>query len=329
MSRPLVIGLVFWSLFVATPAGATCGSAYCFLDTGTREGLQEKSFFTVNLAFQYVNQSRRREGSSGTEVVLTPKVNFEDGELELDHHREVLTLNTLVQVDIAYGLTERLSMFAHLPLINERDHEHYDDVGTPEESFSKQDGSAGFGDVQLGLRYGLLVKGKDLLIGSLGVKLPTGSYSQRDSEGAINEPTIQPGTGSTDGVGGLRWSHQVRPGILETFLSTSHKFTTENDLEYKFGDETVISAGFRHHLPGLLTWSVQLNGRHTERDRFLGLRVPSTGADLVNLSPGLRLATSSGTQFYGFVQYPIYQNVNETQLTPRAGILLGVSKTFQ
>jgi hypothetical protein len=31
---------------------------------------------------------------------------------------------------------------------------------------------------------------------------------------------------------------------------------------------------------------------------------------------------------YAFVQVPAYQHVNEAQLAPRTGLLIGVSKTF-
>jgi len=42
-------------------------------------------------------------------------------------------------------VTERLSVFTLLPLLNDRDHEHFDDVGTPEESFDADAGASGFG----------------------------------------------------------------------------------------------------------------------------------------------------------------------------------------
>ena len=77
-----------------------------------------------------------------------------------------------------------------------------------------------------------------------------------------------------------------------------------------------------------LTWSLQLNGRKTARDRFLGDPVPSTGATFVNLTPGLRLQASTSVSLYTFLQVPIYQDVNDDQLAPRTGLLAGVSKTF-
>src|SRR5206468_3139078 len=121
--------------------------------------------------------------------VLAPSVNFEARSIEPDHHREIDTLNTQLQLDLSYGVTERLSLAALLPLVNAKAHEHFDDAGTPQEHFTRSDGTTGFGDVQVGLRYALLVKPRDLLEVGVRVKLPTGAYRLRDGEGAIGEPT--------------------------------------------------------------------------------------------------------------------------------------------
>jgi len=73
---------------------------------------------------------------------------------------------------------------------------------------------------------------------------------------------------------------------------------------------------------------VQLNGRRVARDAFLGGDVPSTGSTTVNLTPGLRVKGGKDASIYAFVQVPVYEKVNETNLAPRYGLLLGVSKVF-
>ncbi len=311
-----------------TPVGATCGSANCFLATGTQEGVAASGILTVDLSYRYVLLSRGLAGSKDVSEVLTPKINFEEGTIEPDHHREISTRNTLVEVDLSYGVTPRLTLAAVLPLINERDHEHFDDVGTIDEHFTNQDGSSGFGDVRLGARYAFLVRTKNLLVGGLWVKIPTGAYRLLDSEGAINEPTIQPGTGSTDLIGSLHFAHSIAPMRVELFLGGSYRRNSGNDLDYRFGDEGQVYAGIQWKHKDRLSWSLQLNGRRTLRDRFLEMSVPSTGATFVNLTPGISVGTGSGASLYGFVQLPVYQEVNETNLAPRTGLVLGVSKSF-
>ena len=307
---------------------ATCGSANCFLVTGTQEGIGDRGRLVVDLSFRYVDQDRKLSGTRKVSEVLTPRVDFENGVLEPDHHREIRTQNTLVEIDLSYGLTDRLALEWHLPLVNDRDHEHFGDVGTVDEHFSRGDGSSGFGDIRAGIRYALAVRARQILVGGLAVKAPTGEYRLRDSEGEINEPTIQPGTGSTDVIGSLSWSRQVIPQKGEWFLSGSHRWNGENGLDYRFGAETQATAGFRFRTERLVTWSLQVNGRRAGRDEFLGDGVPSTGSTLVNLTPGLRFESKTGTSIYGFVQVPVYQKVNEVNLAPGAGIMLGVSHAF-
>lgn len=311
-----------------TQVQATCGSANCFLVTGTQEGVGNRGQLIADLSYRYIIQDRKLSGTRKVDEVLTPRVDFENGVLEPDHHREIKTQNTLVEIDMAYGLTDRLALEWQLPVINDRDHEHFGDVGTIDEHFTRGDGSSGFGDIRAGIRYALAVKARQILIGGLAVKVPTGQYKLRDGEGEINEPTIQPGTGSTDFIGSLAYSRQVVPQKGEWFLSGAYRLNRENALDYRFGDEIQASTGFRFRTEHQVTWSFQVNGRRADRDEFLGNGVPSTGSMLVNLTPGLRLETKTGTSIYGFVQVPVYQKVNEVNLAPRAGIMIGVSHAF-
>jgi hypothetical protein len=329
--RPVrALAAVACLVLLARPARveATCGSANCFLVTGTQDGVGNRGQLVVDLSFRYVDQDRKLSGTRKVGEILTPKVDFENGVLEPDHHREIRTQNTLVEIDMSYGLTDRLALEWHLPLVNDRDHEHFGDVGTIDEHFSRGDGSSGFGDIRAGVRYALAVKARQILVGGLAIKAPTGEYRLRDSEGEINEPTIQPGTGSTDVIGSLAWSRQVVPQKGEWFLSGSYRWNGENGLDYRFGDETQATAGFRFRTERLVTWSLQVNGRRAGRDEFLGEGVPSTGSTLVNLTPGLRFEGKTGTSIYGFVQVPVYQKVNEVNLAPGSGIMLGVSHAF-
>ncbi|HZM68982.1 MAG TPA: hypothetical protein VFB95_01280 [Candidatus Cryosericum sp.] len=308
---------------------ATCGSANCFLITGTQEGVAEKGRVVLDLSFRYVPQDRRLDGRDGTDEVLAPAIDFDSEAIVPDHHREIETLNELVQVDLAWGVSARLSVTAALPLLNHRYHEHFDDVGTPEEAFSNSAGTTGFGDLRLGVRQALLVRPQDLLVGSLSVELPTGPYRLRDDEGAIGEPTLMPGSGSTDLVLALHYAHVWGESGWEGFVSGGWKRSGRNPLEYRMGDERLLNAGLERRVGAGFTWSLQINGRSTGRDDYLGESVPSTGALLVNLTPGLRVMAREGeTTFYLFAQVPVFQDVNEAQLAPRLGLLLGFSKAF-
>lgn len=330
LRRSAAVALACAAFFAthASPARATCGSANCFLVTGTQEGVADRGRFTVDLSYRYVRQSRMLEGTHDVSEVLTPGIDFENGVIEPDHHREIETQNSLVQVDLAYGVAARLTVAGTLPIINNRDHQHFDDVGTPEEAFSNDAGTSGFGDVRVGVRAALLVRPANLLVGGLAIKFPTGDYRLLSGDGTIGEPTIMPGTGSTDFIASLHYAHTWSGPRLEGFASGAWRRNTENDLGYLMGGETLFNAGVSRRSGDRLTWSVQVNGRRTGRDRFLGTQVDSTGATYLNLSPGLSVHAGDGLSLYGFVQVPVYQNVNEAQLAPRTGLMLGLSKTF-
>lgn len=312
----------------AAPSMATCGSASCFLMTGTREGVSTAGSLRFDLSYRYVDQSRRLSGDHSIGEVLTPKIDFEEGEILPDHHREVRTQNTLMELDLDYGITDRFTLSGALPFYNERDHEHFDDAGTPAETFTRQDGTSGFGDVRVGGRYAFFLRPKDMIVAGADLKLPTGTYRLRDSEGEINEPTIQPGTGSADLIGSLHWEHQVPSMSGEWVVFGSYRANTSNDLHYRMGNEAMVHAGFNRRSGRRAIWSLQVNGRQTRRDRFLGRRVPSTGALSVSLTPGLSLLSTTGTRFYLFLQEPIHQDVNEEQIAARRGIVLGISRSF-
>ena len=53
-----------------------------------------------------------------------------------------------------------------------------------------------------------------------------------------------------------------------------------------------------------------------------------TGGTFVYVSPGLRLTLGTKTSVYGYVQLPVVQNVNGTQLTSRLNYLVGVQQRF-
>jgi len=329
-SRVCLLTSAFLLLAVAAtrPGVASCGSASCFLVTHAEEGVDSAGSFQVDLSYRYVDQTRMLDGSQSTSEVLVPKINFEDQLIEPDHHREISTRNTLVQLGLAYGITSRVSVFGILPLLVGKAHEHFNDAGTPTETFTNADGTSGFGDVVVGARYALLVKANDLLMGSVSLKVPTGPYKLLDSQGAINEPTIQPGTGSYDGLITLYYVKHQFPSSLEWFVSGSQRWNGRNSLEYQVGNETVLGGGVGYAHGERWIYSLQLNARHAGRDDYRGQGVPSTGSDSFSLSPGIRFGPGKELELYSYVQIPVYQDVNEAQLAPRVGFIVGLSKRF-
>ncbi|MFQ5481572.1 MAG: transporter [Nitrospinaceae bacterium] len=313
----------------SSAAEASCGSANCSLITGSQSSLAGEGRFVVDLSFRYIPQDKKKRGSDSTNEVLVPKVDFENRDLELDHHKEFRTINKLAQLDVSYGVTEKLTISLNLPFFNDRLHEHIDriELGDPG-MFNNVDGTSGFGDITLLAKYSLWQTTKHQFIGGAGVKFASGEFKLKDSDGTINEPTLMPGTGSNDIIVSGLYLYSLIPGRVQLFGSGSHRFTTENPLDYEFGDTTFLDAGVSYVLNKKVTLSGQINTRIARRDHFINLRVPSTGGEFINLTPGVSLAASQNLSFYSHVQIPIYQRVNEVNLVPRYGLLVGASYGF-
>jgi len=309
-------------LFAAGPARA-CDSSSCALVTRGAGGPLPRGALRVDLSFRYADQTRPYAGGEPTGSVLRPKVDFEHGLLLAGYHREVGGRERYLQSDLAYGLTSRASVFLSIPLLIERSY----DISHGG-SFQQSTRTRGSGDLLLGLQYGLLTGPTAQLTARAAVKAPTGNYRLISTfDRTINEPTLQPGSGSVDFVAGADFSREEVLGLNWT-ASASYQANTTNDLDYRFGNDAIASLSVSRSLVGRLSGSFQVKGWHKGRSAFVGGPVPSTGGTILYLTPGLRVAAPASMSAYAFVQVPAYRFVNEAQLTPRVALLVGWSKIF-
>ncbi len=330
----LFVVSVFLMLNLSALAEASCGSSNCTLIRGSQSGLANEGRFVVDLSYRYIRQTDKKKGSSDFNGnVDVAKVEFEGPAIEPAHHREFRTINELAQLDISYGVTERFTISINVPFLNDRQHEHMDgcdhgDCTVPEAEFSNADGTNGFGDITLMAKYAALHTTKHLLIAGVGLKFATGDFKLKNSEGDINEPTIMPGTGSNDPVISALYNYFFIPNKLSFFASASHRFTTENSLDYEFGDSTFIDGGVSYQLNEKVNLITQINTRISRRDEFLGMDVPNTGVTFINVTPGVVLTATENVSLYTHVQVPIYQRVNDVNIVPNFGIMAGLSYGF-
>lgn len=328
--------LLVISVFVALNSNsfveASCGSSNCTVIRGSQSGLANEGRFVVDLSYRYIRQDNAKKGSSSfSGNVDVAKVDFENKDIEQAHHREFKTINELAQLDLSYGVTDRFTISVNIPFLNNRKHEHIDGCGGGScvgGEFTNQDGTSGFGDITVIGKYALWHTTKHQLIGGAGVKLATGEFKLRNAEGNINEPTIMPGTGSTDAVLSALYNFSLIPNKVGFFASASHRFTTENSLDYEFGDTTFIDGGAHYRLNEKINLTAQINTRISRRDEFLGMDVPNTGVTFINLTPGVVLTATENMAFYTHVQLPVYQRVNDVNLVPSFGVMAGVSYGF-
>ncbi len=319
-----------WLVMGAPVAHASCAASTCFLVTGTQDGIANPGQLIMDLSYRYITANQAQKGSSETSEALTAGVDFESGEIEADHHRELRTTNELAQLDISYGVTPKFALSVSIPFMNNRDHEHDIIHGPGDEDYARER-TSGMGDIRLTGKYAAHTSIRHLLVAGLGVKAPTGEYKLRNSSGDINELTLMPGSGAWDGLISMHYTYQIQPHKWDTFISGAYQLATANDLEYKMGDTLLFNAGTNYRFTAHekeFTTSLQINLRQAPRDEFNDQDVPNTGGTWVYLTPGITVHATANTAVYTHLQLPLYQAVNDTNLAPSYGLIVGLSHSF-
>lgn len=351
----LVLAFVTLPALSTLPSALGCDSSSCALLTRGQLSALRKGAFSVDLSFRYSDESKRLSGSSNTDAVVIPRIDFDGQRLLPGFHRETSGQANSLQADLAYGITHRLTAVASLPLFGRKAYGHAhlpastppttdpiepdpnDPHGhggpAPPPLEDREYRTDGYGDTLVGVRYAVWGAGSHRLNAGLSLKLPTGeSQVPNPFDGGLHDPMLQPGTGSLDYVAAAQYAHSSG-GPVTWNASASYQLATANGLDYAFGDEAIVGLGLTRSLRAVysraqVAVSVQLKGHVRGRSAYLGAPVPSTGGRMVILSPGLRITTPGGTGFYAYLQLPVYRYVNDAQLTTRSSILTGISKTF-
>jgi hypothetical protein len=352
--RSTVLTLTLLSAALPRPASA-CDSSSCAILTRGGLGTLAKGAFAVDFSYRYSDEGKRLSGSSSTEDVVLPRIDFDGQRILPGFHRELDGSANALQADVSYGVTSRLSAFVSLPLFTKKRFVHAHVLGShtptdptdPPGSTEDPHGhgpapdapatarpyeSDGFGDTQLGVRYALWGGAAQRLSAGFAVKLPTGeSRLPNTFDGGLHDPTLQPGTGSIDYL--LSAVYARGAASVQWTASASHQLATGNDLGYRFGDETILGLGLTRTLRAVYSRasvgaSVQMKAHFRGRSTYLDAPVPSTGSRMVILAPGLRVTTPGGLGFYAYLQVPVYRRVNDVQLAMRSSLLTGVSKGF-
>jgi hypothetical protein len=301
---------------LATGAEA-CDSAACALATRGAEGALAPGRWRLDVSFRYVDEGRGRFGGRPVDEVWHRRVDLARGALEPSIHRAIGGTLSLALVDVARGLSRRVSVRAALPLFRRQtiDSLH---------PFRIQDETRGIGDFQLGTDVVLLSRGSGVMTAGATVKLPTGPSAVAGRDGVV-DPMIQAGTGSVDGVASLQLLERV--GSASLSATASFQKTTASGSGYRHGDEAVVAVAAVRPLAGGLTGTVQVKFQQAARHRFRGVDVLATGSSGVQVIAGARLRVA-GAALHASVQIPAYTRVNESQLTARVAVVAGVVKAF-
>jgi len=332
----VILGLILLPvssiIFPFTFAHASCGSASCFLNVGNQPSVQPAGTARVDLSYAYVPQK-----SPENRVAA---VNIEGKEQILDEHQEFETLNQQLRLNVNYGITDNFTLQVTVPVIF-RDHDHRIEVGVEPDSgpnegageFENFD-TAGLGDIRLMAKYGILPSLRSLVVFGAGVEFPTGEFEARNSEGKIQEPTLQLGRGDYGVVGQVYQAYELIPHTLNQFFSYTYRHTFKNKFDYQFGDTHIVTGGLIYNLTSAIAFSGQVNWIYNVHDRFrsaleqaggigTGLAgetdiddtlqtrlVNNTGSTNLLFSPGVTVNFNESTSWYFYSQIPLVQDFN-------------------
>ena len=306
--------------FVAVGAGAwaravqACSSCGCTLSSDwVAQGYAAGAGFRLDLRFDYFNQNELRSG--------TASVNRSAIALPASREIQQETINRNVSLGIDYSPNAEWGVSLLVPFFAR----YHTTIAAGDTEVSTSDFRRA-GDVRVLGRYQGF--SPDHTIGvQVGLKLATGSFTETFSTGPqAGTPLdrgLQPGTGTTDlllgayhyGVLGRRWSYFVQ-ALLQQPL---------DDREgYRPGTAVTANLGVRLAPAARVVPQLQLSFHAEGRESGPNADVANSGAVLAYLGPGVTVGVTRGITAFGFVQIPVYQNVNGYQLEPTLTASVGL-----
>lgn len=329
--------------FIAINNALACAACGCTLskDWGT-QGISTTPGFTADLSFDYIKQNQQRYGSGSPSSAQINNL-WQAGQ-------EIEDYTTTQTVSAALNYTgDKWEISAVLPFVH-RTHGTFgsfdavtNNVPSPALSTANSSSSdSSIGDIRVIGRYSGFSADKTAGI-IAGIKLPTGSTDANFNSGAAAgtplDPSLQIGTGSTDIIlGGFITGTVAEYGWFAQG-TVQHAIATKSFAGDDFhpGDAYSLNTGIRQAKFGArFTPMLQLDYIHRSPDTGAAATPPdaltggaATGGTLVYIAPGALVRVGGGTSVYGFVQLPVYQDVNSLQLSPRYTVTLGVQQSFQ
>ena len=312
--------LLFSALLIPGWAAASCGSAFCTVNTSWDvHGAWTEPGTRLDFRYEYINQDQPMAGSRKVGVGEIPR-----------HHDEVYTYNRNYVTTIDRTLGADWGVSVVVPVVN-REHYHiHNHMGA---QLDERWDFTALGDVRVLARRRLATsEDQEPSVGAaalnFGLKLPTGKTDVKNANGDPAERSLQPGSGTTDLLLGATYSRLRPTRNLSTFVQGLIQLPLHSKDEYKPGNRISLDAGLRYGVGEQLGLLLQANALWRGRDRGAEAEPEDTGGTSVFLSPGLSYGVGKSLNVYGFFQVPLYQYVNGVQLTAKRAYTIGATLRF-
>ena len=308
---PFVLGLALAVWLWPPNSHASCGVTFCSVNTQWEtQGAWTDPGLRLNLRYEYTNQDQLRRGS---DKVAPGGI--------LDTHDEIRTINRNLLIGADYALNPDWALSAQAPVV-QRNHRHVHNEVPPEyESWN----FTGLGDVRVSGRYQKSLSETTTAGVQFGLKLPTGKFDETNDLGLLAERSLQPGSGTTDLLLGAYSYHRLEGDATTLFVQGLWQQPLVERNNYQPGQQLALDVGLRYTLTRKLNAQLQLNLLWKGHDRGINAERDDSGGHSLFLSPGLSYVLSPHWQVFSFVQLPLYQYVNGTQLTADWAAVAGIS----
>ncbi len=305
------------SFSFAPLAGASCGSAFCVVNTqwDTQGMAAPPGRLSADLRYDYIEQDQLRQGRHD----ITAAQDTSDT-------TEIRTINRNLTAQLDYAVDNHWGGTASLPYFV-RDHSHIDDPTGAAAHEAWQFSEPG--DLRLLGRYRFDSAAPTDSYGvQLGLKLPTGRHDIANAAGTVAERALQPGTGSTDLLFGAYYAYRPPYRAAGWFAHLLYQRAVATVDAYRPGNQWSLTAGVNYPADEQWTLLLQLNGLMKAHDSGANAEPDLSGGRYLYLTPGARYALTADTQLYGFVQWPLISDVNGVQLVAKQALSFGLSLRF-
>lgn len=323
----LIAALASFGIPAAARAGS-CSSDGCPMDVRGHDSAGRR--FSVDVAYQYVGEDQLWMGSgpaSATDIASQQHVE--------QYNRSNTTLFTARGQALNW-----LGFSASMPWID-RSHahiaEHHTGFFLPE-SWEYQ----GIGDLAL-ISYlspwnGGSAGGGPVTL-QLGVKLPTGQTDVGSMQYGLwvePEPSVQPGSGSTDMLAGAQLRRAVPIRTLQgessdmaLTLGLVQRWNGRGTHDYRMGNESAVNLAAGYPMLPAVSLLAQINTRWMQADEPGPADVQhSAGGTEVLATPGLRARLAPGLAAYVYYQFRLYQHVENLQTVSPYHFTFGTVYSF-
>lgn len=353
MSHPTVRALLALACCGATlvPQQAlACASCGCSLSTDAALGDSAKPGWRLYLQYDFINQNQLRSSAHAVSAAIVAARNPDAGQ-EVEHD----TINRDLTLGMGYSPSPDWNFTLRIPYVD-RSHTTYGTATPDQLGADKLSGAtvSSLGDVKFIAAWQGALATHNLGV-QLGVKLPTGRYggpnadgtgivgrdpvafsrgpnAQQPSPGNLLDTSLQPGTGSTDLIVGAYFVQAVSQNV-DAFVNgqfqaaVAHRLDTPG-ADYRPGNLASLSFGLRDAARPDWMPQLQINLSHKSHDQGALADTADTTGTVAYLSPGLSVMVGQGWQAYGFVQLPVYRQLDGVQLAPHWTASLGISTAF-